>query len=126
MDVVTTETPKKTGKPSERTCVGCRATDAKDALVRFASADEAYDVPGLCQDLAMSRMQLHRKISALAGQPPAQFMRSFRLEKARHLLETTNMNVSEVAYATGFSDHAWFSKSFKEKYGKTPSEARGR
>lgn len=66
MDVVTTETPKKTGKVSERTCVGCRATDAKDALVRFAIADEEpFLVPDLAGKLGGRGVSLHPRLACV-------------------------------------------------------------
>jgi AraC-like DNA-binding protein len=50
----------------------------------------------------MSRAQLHRKIKALTGQSTSIFLRQVRLEKGKTLLETTDMNVSQTAYAVGF------------------------
>ena len=87
-------------------------------------ADETYSIEALCRDLAMSRMQVHRKLTALTGHPASHFVRAHRLQKAKILLETTGLNISEIAYSTGFSDHAWFSRSFREMFGVTPSEAR--
>ncbi len=87
-------------------------------------SDETYDIARLSRDLTMSRMQLHRKLTALTGKPASLFVRSQRLQKAKALLETTEMNVSEIAWATGFSDHAWFSRCFREEFGRTPSEVR--
>jgi AraC-like DNA-binding protein len=70
----------------------------------------------------MSRMQLHRKLTALGGQSAALFIRSHRLRHARQLLETTALSVSEIAYASGFADPAYFTRCFKEEFGMTPSE----
>ena len=69
----------------------------------------------------MSRSQLYRKMKALIDQSPSQFIRSYRLDKAKNLLETTDLTISEVAWQTGFKDLAHFSKSFQEKYGGPPS-----
>lgn len=87
-------------------------------------ADEEYGIEALCRDLGMSRMQVHRKLTALTGHAASHFVRTHRLQKAKILLETTDLNISEIAYATGFSDHAWFSRSFREMFGMTPSEMR--
>ncbi|MDZ4702795.1 MAG: ATP-binding protein, partial [Saprospiraceae bacterium] len=84
--------------------------------------DERYDIEALCRDLAMSRMQLHRKLTALGGQPAALFIRSHRLRHARQLLETTGLTISEIAYDSGFSDPAYFTRCFREEFGRSPSE----
>ena len=82
------------------------------------------DVPRLARQVAMSRTQLFRKIKALTGASPSLFIRNVRLQKARELLQTTSMNVSEVAYETGFADLGHFSRSFKEVFGVPPSNFR--
>ena len=86
--------------------------------------DDAYDIPQLCLDLAMSRMQLHRKLSALGAPSAALFIRNHRLSRAQVWLKTTELTVSEVAFKTGFSDPAYFSRCFREAFGKSPSEWR--
>ena len=54
--------------------------------------------------------------------PATQFIHSIRLQKAYQLLQQTDLNISEIAYQVGFSDHSYFSKLFVRKYGKTPTE----
>jgi signal transduction histidine kinase/ligand-binding sensor domain-containing protein/DNA-binding response OmpR family regulator len=75
-------------------------------------------------NIAMSESQLYRKLKAISGKSTAIFIRSIRLLKAKKLLETTDMNISEVAYDCGFNEPTWFSKSFKEEYGVSPSTFR--
>ena len=70
----------------------------------------------------MSRMQLHRKLKALTGLTTSEFVRSQRLKLATHLLKQPQINISEVGYAVGFNDHAYFTKCFRETYQCTPSE----
>ena len=70
----------------------------------------------------MSRMQLHRKLKALTGLTTSEFVRSQRLKLATHLLKQSQINISEVGYAVGFNDHAYFTKCFRETYQCTPSE----
>jgi len=84
--------------------------------------DEEYGIEALCRDLAMSRMQLHRKLTALGGQSAALFIRSHRLRHARQLLENKRLSVSEIAYESGFSDPAYFTRCFREEFGMPPSE----
>lgn len=70
----------------------------------------------------MSRMQLHRKLKALTNQSISEFIRIIRLEKALELLQAKQLNISEISYITGFSSPNHFSRVFKEKFGKSPSE----
>ncbi len=86
--------------------------------------DERYDIGQLCQDLAMSRMQLHRKLTALGAPSAALFVRAQRLARARDLLKTTDLTVAEVAFRTGFSDPAYFTRCFREAFGESPSDWR--
>ena len=72
----------------------------------------------------MSRSQLFRKIKALTGQSPSLFIRAIRLERGKELLQTTDMNVTEVAYEVGFSTLAYFPDTFLEAFGVRPSEVR--
>jgi len=76
----------------------------------------------ISRQFGMSRMQLHRKLKALIQYTPADYVRSIRLQTAMQLLQTKDLNISEIAYKTGFSSPAHFSKTFKKMYGKTPSE----
>ncbi len=73
---------------------------------------------------SMSESQLYRKLKALTGKSTAVFIRSVRLQKAKELLKTTDLNVSEIAYETGFNDPAWFSRVFKEEFGEAPGTFR--
>lgn len=86
--------------------------------------NEAYGSADLAQKLNMSESQLYRKLKALSGKSTAVFIRSVRLKKAKEMLLSTDMNISEIAYETGFSDPAWFSRAFKAEFGSNPSETR--
>ncbi len=68
-----------------------------------------------------SKSQLYRKIVALTGKSPNSFLKDYRLCKAVDLLNQKNMNISEVAFETGFNTPAYFSKCFQETYGVLPS-----
>ncbi|MBX2871316.1 MAG: response regulator, partial [Saprospiraceae bacterium] len=83
--------------------------------------DEDFALPQLCQKIGMSRSQLFRKMRALIGISPSAFIRDYRLDRAKILLQTTDQNVSEVAFAVGYKNLAHFSKSFQAKYGHSPS-----
>ena len=86
--------------------------------------DENFSITHFCQALAMSRTQVHRKIKALTGKSTSLVIRSIRLQKARELLQTTDLSVSQVAYEVGFSYPAHFSKFYSEEFGEPPSRTR--
>lgn len=86
--------------------------------------EEDFGILQLCRAVGMSRSQLHRKIKALTGRSTSLFIRSVRLQKAKTLLETTNLNISQVAYEVGFRDPTYFSRTFAEEFGVNPRESR--
>ena len=81
-----------------------------------------FEVQQLQEKMFMSRMQLYRKIKALSNQNPSEFIRTIRLKRAASLLENKFGNIAQVAFEVGFSNPSYFSKCFKELYGKLPSE----
>ncbi|MCB9037203.1 MAG: response regulator [Lewinellaceae bacterium] len=93
-------------------------------LVELQISDINLDMGQLSQALGMSRSQVYRKVKALTGQSPSVFVRAIRLERAKELLQSTDMNVTEVAYEVGFSTPAYFSDAFLEAFGVRPSDLR--
>jgi len=91
-------------------------------VVETHMGDETFNVEQLGREIAMSRSQLHRKLTALLGQGPNQFIRSFRLQRAHDLLKQNAATASEIAYRVGFSSPSYFTKCFHEQFGYTPSE----
>ncbi len=85
-------------------------------------SDTQFGVPQLAETINLSQMQLYRKLKALTGKTPSQFIRSYRLQKALELLQAGELNVSEVAYDVGFSDPSYFSRMFHKEFGKNPSQ----
>lgn len=86
--------------------------------------NDRYGIHHLYSDLGISRVQLHRKLTALTGQSASNFIRNFRLQKAKTLLLETNKHVSDIAFEVGFSDASYFSKSFIQEYGMASTEMR--
>ena len=84
--------------------------------------DADYSVEELGSEMGLSRVQLYRKVKALTGYSVVDLLRKARLAKARHLLETTDKNISEVAYDVGFSTPSYFAKRFKEEFGVSPGD----
>jgi signal transduction histidine kinase/DNA-binding response OmpR family regulator len=83
-----------------------------------------YGIHHLYTDLKISRVQLHRKLTALTGQPASNFIRSFRLQKAKKLLLETNKHVSDIAFDVGITDVSYFSQLFLKEHGIAPTELR--
>ncbi|MEE4177101.1 MAG: ATP-binding protein [Bacteroides sp.] len=84
--------------------------------------NEDYNVPELCKDMAMSKSQLYRKFKALTGKSVARYIRTLRMQKARELLQTTSLNITEVGYEVGMKSLSTFSQIFKEEFGESPRE----
>ena len=79
-------------------------------------------VENLAFHLLMSRSQTYRKIKALTGQSATEFIRTVRLKMAITLFEEGILNISEIAYKTGFTSPAYFTKCFRMQFGKSPTE----
>jgi len=84
-------------------------------------SDPDFNVEELSRKLYMGRSTLHKKIRALTGETPNQFIQSYRLERAAQLLKANFGNITEVAFEVGFSSTAYFTKCFKEKFHQLPS-----
>ena len=91
-------------------------------VIKSHIPDADYSVEDLGDEMGLSRVQLYRKVKALTGYSVVDLLRKARLAKAKHLLETTDMNISEVAYEVGFTTPSYFTKRFKEEYGIKPGE----
>jgi YesN/AraC family two-component response regulator len=92
------------------------------SLVEKNYAEPEFSVDELSEEVSMSRMQLHRKLKALTDQSPGEFLRKFRLERAKQLLSIGGTQVSEACFKVGFNNVSHFSKSFREFTGVTPTE----
>jgi signal transduction histidine kinase/CheY-like chemotaxis protein/AraC-like DNA-binding protein len=86
--------------------------------------ESTFDGPALAKKMNMSEVQLYRKIKALTDKSTAIFIRSVRLARGKELLQTTDLNVSEIAYEVGFDDPNYFSRTFSQEYGAAPSDMR--
>lgn len=88
--------------------------------------NEQFDVKELSRITGISHSTLHRRIKSIKKQSVIQFIRSTRLTKAMEMLQQGELSVSEIAWETGFSAPAYFSKCFHEHFGISPSEVRKR
>lgn len=91
-------------------------------LIEKNMENSAYTVEDLARDLAISRVQLYRKVKAILGISISDYINNMRLDKSKELLKKSNQTISEIAYSVGFSTPNYFSTSFKNKFGISPKE----
>lgn len=93
-------------------------------IIQRNMGDSEFSVERLGTEIGLSRVQLYRKVKALTGQTPVEILRKARLEKARMMIEKTDMSISEIAYEVGFSAPSYFNKCFKDEFGVSPGAMR--
>lgn len=86
--------------------------------------DEHFGVEELCRNIGLSRSQMHRKLKALTDTSISSFIRHYRLHRAADLLKQQAGTISEIAYRVGFSSPTYFSSSFTELFGSSPTAYR--
>ena len=84
--------------------------------------DSDFNVTSLQEIIGIGGKQLYRKIKAMTGKTPVEYIRGIRLRKAAMMLKEGKFSVSEVMYSVGFSNSSYFSKCFSKEYGMTPTE----
>ncbi len=92
--------------------------------IRKHMANPNLKVDDLGEELGLRRVQLYRRVKSLTGLSPVELLRQMRLQQAYMLLGSTTKTVSEIAYEVGFNTPGYFSKCFKEQYGKLPMDLR--
>jgi signal transduction histidine kinase/CheY-like chemotaxis protein len=90
-------------------------------LMRVNIANPDFHVNSICDELYISRTQLYRKIDALTGYSPAEFMRIIRLKSAAAMFQKGYDNIAQVMYNVGFSNQSNFARNFREQFGINPS-----
>ena len=91
-------------------------------IVEEHMEDTEFSVETLSQELALSRGYLYKKLMAITGKGPADFIRTIRLKRARQLLANSQMQIAEVAYKCGFNSPKRFAQNFRNEFGMLPSE----
>lgn len=99
------------------------AEQLNDAIRRNMS-NPNLKMEELGEEIGLGRVQLYRKVKAITGVTPVELLRKMRLQEAYVLLGTTTKTVAEIAYEVGFNTPGYFSKCFKEEYGKLPMDLR--
>ena len=108
---------KKKLDPKERNFL-----QAFDEFVLTHFSDPNLQIETICRHLGVSRVQLYRKLKALAGITVNDYIQGVRIEKAKEMLSSTQLSLSEISYKSGFNSASYFSTSFKNSVGMTPSE----
>ena len=85
-------------------------------------ANPDFNVESLINEFALGQRQFTRKVIALTGQTPVQYLRIMRLKRALQLIKQKAGSVSQIAFDVGFSNLSYFSKCFRQQFGKLPSE----
>jgi transcriptional regulator GlxA family with amidase domain len=84
-------------------------------------SDFGFSMDALAGKMAVSRRSLFRKLKSMTGRSPNSFLRSMRLQRAARLLQTSDMTVTEITFAVGFSDLKHFRVVFRDHFGTLPS-----
>lgn len=91
-------------------------------LVEMNMGNENFTVETMSREAGMSQSQLHRKLKAIVNMTSNHFIRSVRMHRAMELLQNGKGNISEVAYSVGYDDPGYFSKTFRNFFGRLPSD----
>ena len=92
------------------------------SIIQKNLSDSEFGVEDISKQIGLSRVQLYRKVKAMTGSSVVDLLRKARLAKAKRLLESRSMSVSEVAYDVGFSAPSYFTKCFKDEFGMLPGD----
>lgn len=90
-------------------------------IVEDNLSNSDFTVEDLSKEIGMSRVHLYKKLVALTGKSPVEFIRSIRIQRAAQFLEKSQLSVAEVAYKVGFNNRKYFSKYFKNEFNVLPS-----
>ncbi|MBN1339566.1 MAG: response regulator [Bacteroidales bacterium] len=112
----------KESEITEAVSVNKRFLEKAKNLTFKQMSDPDFGVEELAGEIGLSRAQLHRKLKALVGQNPSEFIRTLRLHRAAELLMKGKGNVSEIAWDVGFNNPTYFSSCFSKQFGMSPKE----
>jgi AraC-like DNA-binding protein len=73
------------------------------------------------KDLGYSKSKLYRSMIPITGKSPNTFIKEYRLNKALQLLNNQALNISEIAFETGFNSPTYFTRAFKKQFGLLPT-----
>ena len=85
-------------------------------------SNSSFSVEEFAEGMNISRSLLHKKLSALIGEPPGELIKRIRLNKAAKLIEQNPGNITEIAFEVGFNNPSYFTECFKKQFGVSPSQ----
>ncbi|ANH83915.1 AraC family transcriptional regulator [Niabella ginsenosidivorans] len=97
---------------------------SKAKFLMHQSFEKALNMEGLARELPMGYSAFRKKFKEVSGQSPQQYHQQLRLDRAKELLESTVLNIDEIADQTGFESVYYFSRLFKKKTGISPKNYR--
>ena len=115
--------PLKGDNPTPRSRDSIFAETLNEAI-RKNMSNPNLKMDDLGEEMGLGRVQLYRKVKAITGVSPVELLRQVRLQQGYVLLTTTNKTVAEIAFEVGYNNPGYFSKCFKEQYGKLPMDLR--
>lgn len=92
--------------------------------VMEANLETPLSIADVCRHVGLSHRQLDRLFAQCVRKTPALYYRDIRLDRARGLVTQTDLSMSEIAFASGFSSQVHFSRAYKERFGLPPSKDR--
>lgn len=91
-------------------------------LIETHLDNQDMSIDFLCLQVGMSRTKLYNKVKGLTGLPIGDFIRNIRLNKAAYYLVHEDMSITEAMYRVGIQTQSYFTKAFKQEFGKTPTQ----
>jgi len=92
--------------------------------VMEANLETPLPIAEVCRQVGLSHRQLDRLFAQCVRKTPALYYRDIRLDRARGLVTQTELSMSEIAFASGFSSQVHFSRAYKDRFGLPPSKDR--
>lgn len=99
-----------------------RLVNSATEYVESNLSNSDISVETMSEAMNMSRVHLYKRLTAITGQTPSEFIRDIRLRHAEQLILKSQLSISEISYKVGFNNPRYFTKYFKDKYGVIPSQ----
>ena len=122
MNLTTTKNVEIDSPESEMSSNDRQFMDKLMALMMANMDNGSLVVDDLVKELAVSRSVFFKKLKFLTGLAPVEFIKEMRIKRAAQLIENGEYNMTQISYMVGINDPRYFSKCFKRKFGKTPTE----
>ncbi|MDQ5898907.1 MAG: hypothetical protein QG612_2993 [Pseudomonadota bacterium] len=118
--------PSRTLQPEQVISVGSRDSVVRKAMLLIEQQlHSSAPIESLCEPLGISRRQIERRFQQDVGLSPAEYRSKLRIERARWLLQNTDLDVTEICFECGFQDGASFSRFVRKSLQITPRQLRG-